>query len=51
MIFNIAHINLWYICCVQVYNDSEEGRKFMQFYHINDWPYIAILDPRTGKCA
>ena len=21
----------------------------MQFYNINTWPYIAVLDPRTGK--
>ena len=21
----------------------------MQFYKINDWPYIAVLDPITGK--
>jgi len=33
----------------QVYSDSEEGRKYSQFYNIEGWPYIAILDPRTGS--
>ncbi|GAB1608688.1 UBX domain-containing protein 7-like isoform X2 [Argonauta hians] len=38
------HFILW-----QVYHDSEEGRKYMQFYKVNVWPYIAILDPQTGE--
>ncbi|XP_064615060.1 UBX domain-containing protein 7-like isoform X2 [Liolophura sinensis] len=33
----------------QVYHDSEEGRKYMQFYKITTWPYVAVLDPRTGE--
>ncbi|XP_064639212.1 UBX domain-containing protein 7-like isoform X2 [Lineus longissimus] len=33
----------------QVYHDSEEGKRYTQFYKINKWPYIAILDPRTGE--
>ncbi|KAL5013857.1 hypothetical protein ScPMuIL_008127 [Solemya velum] len=33
----------------QVYNDSEEGKKYMQFYKVDEWPYIAIIDPRTGE--
>lgn len=33
----------------QVYNDSEEGKRFMQFYKFKDWPYIAVLDPFTGE--
>ncbi|KAK3605836.1 hypothetical protein CHS0354_002473 [Potamilus streckersoni] len=33
----------------QVYYDSEEGRKFTQFYKVHDWPYVAILDPQTGE--
>jgi len=31
-----------------VYSDSEEGRKYIQYYGIDGWPYVAILDPRTG---
>ena len=33
---------------VQVYHDSEEGKKYRQFYKVNEWPYVAVLDPRTG---
>jgi len=32
-----------------VYSDSEEGRKYSQYYGVDGWPYIAILDPRTGS--
>lgn len=38
------HFILW-----QVYHDSEEGRKYMQFYKVKSWPYIAVLDPQTGE--
>jgi len=33
----------------QVYHDSTEGVKYEQFYPIGQYPYIAILDPRTGE--
>ncbi|XP_006637961.2 UBX domain-containing protein 7 [Lepisosteus oculatus] len=33
----------------QVYHDSEEGQRYIQFYKLNDFPYISILDPRTGQ--
>ena len=29
--------------------DSEEGQRFMNFYKIKTWPYVAVLDPRTGE--
>ncbi|TST47711.1 UBX domain-containing protein 7 [Bagarius yarrelli] len=32
----------------QVYHDSEEGQRYIQFYKLNKFPYISILDPRTG---
>lgn len=38
------HFILW-----QVYHDSEEGRKYMQFYKVKNWPYVAVLDPQTGE--
>ena len=34
---------------LQVYRDSNEGERFIQFYHVNSYPYLAVLDPRTGK--
>ncbi|GFY48282.1 UBX domain-containing protein 7 [Trichonephila inaurata madagascariensis] len=33
----------------QVYNDSIDGEKYMQFYKPVEFPYIAVLDPRTGE--
>ncbi|ESO84306.1 hypothetical protein LOTGIDRAFT_132375 [Lottia gigantea] len=33
----------------QVYHDSEEGTKYIQFYKVVQWPYIAIIDPITGE--
>lgn len=33
----------------QVYHDSEEGGKYIQFYKVKSWPYVAIIDPRTGE--
>ncbi|XP_062575979.1 UBX domain-containing protein 7-like [Saccostrea cucullata] len=33
----------------QVYHDSEEGVKFKQFYKVEEYPYVAIIDPRTGE--
>lgn len=35
---------------LQVYHDSEEGQRYIQFYKLNKFPYISILDPRTGEC-
>ncbi|KAG8135895.1 hypothetical protein E2320_008879 [Naja naja] len=33
----------------QVYHDSEEGQRYIQFYKLEDFPYVSILDPRTGQ--
>ncbi|XP_060580211.1 UBX domain-containing protein 7-like isoform X2 [Ruditapes philippinarum] len=33
----------------QVYHDSVEGQKYRQFYKVDSWPYVAILDPQTGE--
>ncbi|OXB83475.1 UNVERIFIED_CONTAM: hypothetical protein H355_006322 [Colinus virginianus] len=33
----------------QVYHDSEEGQRYIQFYKLADFPYVSILDPRTGQ--
>ncbi|KAJ7330648.1 UBX domain-containing protein 7 [Desmophyllum pertusum] len=32
----------------QVYRDSNEGDRFIQFYHVTSYPYLAVLDPRTA---
>lgn len=33
----------------QVYKNGREGQRYMQFYPVNQFPYVAILDPRTGS--
>lgn len=33
----------------QGYSDTEDGKRYMVLYGINDWPHIAIIDPRTGE--
>ncbi|XP_052779044.1 UBX domain-containing protein 7-like isoform X2 [Mya arenaria] len=33
----------------QVYHDSEEGQRYRQFYKVEGWPYVAVLDPTTGE--
>ena len=34
---------------IQQYKESDEAVRYMTFYKITDWPYIAIIDPRTGR--
>lgn len=33
----------------QVYSDSVDGERYMHFYKLTDFPYIAVIDPRTGE--
>uniref|UniRef100_A0A8C0CM51 UBX domain-containing protein 7 n=1 Tax=Balaenoptera musculus TaxID=9771 RepID=A0A8C0CM51_BALMU len=33
----------------QVYHDSEESQRYIQFYKLEDLPYVSILDPGTGQ--
>lgn len=33
----------------QAYSDSEDGRRYMVLYNVTEWPYVAIIDPRTGE--
>uniref|UniRef100_A0ABM0MTU6 UBX domain-containing protein 7-like n=1 Tax=Saccoglossus kowalevskii TaxID=10224 RepID=A0ABM0MTU6_SACKO len=40
----LEHFVFW-----QVYHDSDEGQKYIQFYEVSEYPYVAILDPRTGE--
>ncbi|KAK9456054.1 hypothetical protein V1511DRAFT_520938 [Dipodascopsis uninucleata] len=34
---------------MQFSKDTYEGQQFIQYYPIQKYPYIAILDPRTGE--
>ena len=33
----------------QQYKESDEAQRYMTFYPISDWPYVSIIDPRTGE--
>lgn len=33
----------------QQYRESEEAQRYMTFYKIANWPYISVIDPRTGE--
>lgn len=33
----------------QVYHQTRDGQRYMQFYPFTTFPYIAVLDPRTGE--
>lgn len=33
----------------QVYHDSSEGQRYIQFYNVSKFPHVAIIDPRTGE--
>lgn len=33
----------------QVYHDSGEGQKIINIYNIHAYPFIGIIDPRTGE--
>jgi len=32
-----------------VYCITDEGIKFKQLYHVEKYPYIAVIDPITGE--
>ena len=34
---------------VQLYFDSVEGNKLVSIYNISTYPFVGILDPRTGE--
>lgn len=33
----------------QVYHDSFEGGRYIQFYKVTSYPHVSIIDPRTGE--
>ncbi|XP_011637392.1 LOW QUALITY PROTEIN: UBX domain-containing protein 7 [Pogonomyrmex barbatus] len=39
------HFILW-----QVLSNSSDGRRYIDFYNVVVYPYLAIVDPRTGEC-
>ncbi|XP_014478630.1 PREDICTED: UBX domain-containing protein 7 [Dinoponera quadriceps] len=39
------HFILW-----QVLSNTSDGRRYIDFYNVIEYPYLAIIDPRTGEC-
>ncbi|KAL0113538.1 hypothetical protein PUN28_012597 [Cardiocondyla obscurior] len=39
------HFILW-----QVLSNTSDGKRFIDFYNVMVYPYLAIVDPRTGEC-
>lgn len=39
------HFILW-----QVLSNTSDGRRYIDFYNVMEYPYLAIVDPRTGEC-
>jgi len=33
----------------QTIGEGEEAQSYRRFYNIDAWPYVAVLDPRTGE--
>jgi len=33
----------------QQYKESDDAERYMTFYTIKEWPYVSIIDPRTGE--
>lgn len=34
----------------QVLSNTSDGRRYIDFYNVVEYPYLAIIDPRTGEC-
>ncbi|KAG5333041.1 UBXN7 protein, partial [Acromyrmex heyeri] len=39
------HFILW-----QVLSNTSDGKRYIDFYNVMAYPYLAIVDPRTGEC-
>ncbi|XP_012278148.1 UBX domain-containing protein 7 isoform X2 [Orussus abietinus] len=39
------HFVLW-----QVLSNTADGKRYIDFYNVNEYPYLAVVDPRTGEC-
>lgn len=39
------HFVLW-----QVLSNTKDGKNYIDFYTVENYPYLAVIDPRTGEC-
>ena len=46
---DLAHFDNLFFFRLQQYKESEEAQRYVTFYPVSEWPYVAILDPRTGE--
>lgn len=37
-----------HLLSIQSYNNTTEGQKYINFYNVATFPYVSIVDPRTG---
>lgn len=35
---------------LQTSSNTSDGVRFVDFYNVSTYPYLAIIDPRTGEC-
>lgn len=35
---------------LQVLSDTTDGKRYIDFYNVSEYPYLAVVDPRTGEC-
>ena len=38
-----------YVVPVQVSSITDDGIEFSRLYHVDKYPYVAVVDPRTGE--
>ncbi|XP_033334136.1 UBX domain-containing protein 7 [Megalopta genalis] len=39
------HFVLW-----QALSNTNDGKRYIDFYNVSEYPYVAVIDPRTGEC-
>ncbi|XP_076236652.1 UBX domain-containing protein 7 [Calliopsis andreniformis] len=39
------HFVLW-----QVLSNTSDGKRYIDLYKVTEYPYLALIDPRTGEC-
>ena len=35
---------------VQILSSTDDGKRYIDFYNVMTFPYLSIIDPRTGEC-
>lgn len=39
-----------FVTFIQVLSNTSDGKRYIDFYNVVTYPYLAIVDPRTGEC-